>query len=75
MLVTFTSHSVVLYCTQLMEGFVGTTLGKNDESMVGATLRKSLGSPMPKQSDDSCLQEYQEQLATCWFLCPVKLIF
>ena len=43
--------------------------------MVTATLRKNLEPPMPKQNDDSCLQEDQEPYSTCTFLCRVKLIF
>ena len=41
---------------------------------VGATLTKYVVSPMPKLSDNSCLQENQEQCATCTFLCPIKLM-
>ena len=33
--------------------------------MVTATPRKNIGTPMPKQNDDSYLQEDQEPLATC----------
>ena len=47
---------------------------KRFEIMVGATLRKSLGFPIPKQSDDSYLLKNQEQEATCTFLWPVKLM-
>ena len=35
-------------------------LTKRFEIMVGATLNKNLGSPIPKQSSDSYLQEIQE---------------
>ena len=42
--------------------------------MVTATLKKNLGLPMPKQNDDSCLQEDQEPYSACTFLCPVKLM-
>ena len=38
------------------------------ESMVEAALRRSLGSPMPKQIDDSCLQENESRKS-------VKLMF
>ena len=43
---------------------------KRFEIMVGATLGKNLGSSMPKQSNDN-----QKRLATCTFLCLVKLSF
>ena len=36
--------------------------------------RKNLGPPMPKQNDDSCLQEDQESYSTCTFLLPAKLM-
>ena len=42
--------------------------------MVIATLRKNLGPPMPKQNDDSCLQEKQEPYTTYTFLYSVKLM-
>ena len=35
--------------------------------MVAAALEKNLGPPLPKQSDDSCLQENQEPQTTCPF--------
>ena len=38
---------------------------KRFEITVAATLGKNLGPPMPKQSDDSCLQENQESQTTC----------
>ena len=41
----FLSYSIVLCYT------------KRFEIMTGATLKRILGSPMPKQSDDSCIQE------------------
>ena len=41
----FLSYSIVLCYT------------KRFEIMTGATLMRILGSPMPKQSDDSCIQE------------------
>ena len=41
----FLSYSIVLYYT------------KRFEIMTGATLKRILGSPMPKQSDDSCIQD------------------
>ena len=50
------------------------SLTKCFEMMVTATLRKNLGSPIPKQNDDSCLQEHQESYSACTFLCPVTLM-
>ena len=35
------------------------------EIMLATTLAKNLGPPMPKRSDDSCLQENQEPWTTC----------
>ena len=35
------------------------------EIMMAATLGKNLGPPMPKQSNDSYLQENQESQTTC----------
>ena len=35
------------------------------EIMVATTLGKNLGPPMPKRSDDSCLQETKESQTTC----------
>ena len=34
---------------------------KDFQIMVGADCKKKFGSPMPKLSDDSCLQENQEE--------------
>ena len=50
------------------------SLTKRFEMMVTVTLRKNLGSLMPKQNDDSWLQQNQEPYSTCTFLCPVKLM-
>ena len=50
------------------------SLTKRFEMIVTATLRKNLGPPIPKQNDDSCLQEDQESYSTCTFLCPVKFM-
>ena len=50
------------------------SLTKQFEVMVTATLRKNLGHPIPKQNNDSCIQEDQESYSTRTFLCPVKLI-
>ena len=41
--------------------------------MVAATLRKILGRPMQKQSDDSCLKEDQEPCTICTVLYPIDL--
>ena len=49
-------------------------LTKRFETMVTATLRKSLGPSILKHNDDSCLQEDQEPQATCTFLYPVNLM-
>ena len=66
------SYSIALFYTLLQRFFIYYFLCF--EIMVGAILGKKLGSLMKKQSDDSCLQEKQEQQATCTFLWPVKLI-
>ena len=42
--------------------------------MITTTLRKNLGPPMPKQNDDSCLQEDQGSYSTGTFLCPAQLM-
>ena len=51
------------------------SLTKQLETMVGATLSKNTKSSRPKQSDDSCFQENQEQYEKCTFSWPVKLMF
>ena len=51
------------------------SLRKRFDIMVTATLRKNLASPMPREKDDSCLQEDQELLATCTFVpCPIDVV-
>ena len=66
------SYSIVLFYTLLQYFFIYYFL--RFEIVVGAILGKKLGSLIKKQSIDSCLQEKQEQQATCTFLWLVKLI-
>ena len=47
--------SIIFYSTLLYSVY------RNTEIMMGVTLKKNLGSPMPQQSADSYLQENGEQ--------------
>ena len=61
----FLLHSVSLVILSWTEHF---------NIMVRAAVKKSLRSPMAKQSHNLCLPESQEQYAICTFLWPVKLM-
>ena len=56
----FPSYSIVLYYTIEIEGIPSISMIILSLNMEGATLMRNYGSRMPKQSDDSYLQENQE---------------